>query len=795
MPTMDDLLLDRLTKYANSNPKKVAMTFLSSGAVGTGGTIESQLTYGEIATQIDAMAVYFLSKGMKKGDMVILVFLPSLDFTVAFLSCLKIGLVAVPVFPPNPSRKDTLYMFSKIVDSCEAKFVLTNSSYSHMKKLSDLKNSFMKIKRRSQRNDSWPDNLHWIVTNDVATMSKSNIKEYKKYKQMVEESIISSHDLAFLQYTSGSTSDPKGVMIKHENLSDNLKKICNELQTTEDCVAVSWLPQYHDMGLIGSYLSTLYCGASGYFLSPLTFMQRPMIWIEATSRFGGTHLQAPNFAFGIVARKFNPTVYTFNKGDQDGRNTSKSPHTICLESVQHIINGAEPVTEECIDKFMDAFRPFGLRSDVMFPTYGLAEHTVFVCSGGKQKLKISKSKMELDGIIIPLSNDESNDSVKLFGCGFPKRQNVDVKIVATDCNMKALGENMVGEIWVKSKSKAGGYYKDPKLTKSQFCAQIGVDYTESDLMNGDPYIDGEGYYLRTGDLGFMHNDELFICGRIKDLIILGGRNYYPQDIERTAEANSDLVRPGCSAAFTVDPVNGEDEQVALILELRVMPKGKEEENRTISLLNDIRAAVNKEHSLALSHIVFIYPKSVPKTSSGKIARSSCRRAFLQGKLKVICNKSFVPGKSGDESESTAIKPFEIDENANGLSASSNSKKVRSLNKNEILQKLTESINQITSIPTNDIDKHVSLTTMMDSLTISQFKGLLETKYATKLSDEYLFREETTLNKLVEIVKIGYAPDDVKDGDAVTPPVTTHGNQGGLAGALGCPPGVVCCVVM
>ena len=441
---------------------------------------------------------------------------------MAFLACLKAGIVAVPVFPPDPSRRDTLVMFSRIVDGCGATHALTSVTYNYAKKLAS-------IGKRKQ----WPSHLVWMVTNDGSSP-----------KHTFEQCPLFSDDIAFLQYTSGSTSDPKGVMITHGNLAHNLTIITQELRAGDDTVVVSWLPQYHDMGLIGSYLGVLFCGGSGYYMSPLSFLQRPMLWMEAVSKYHGTHLQAPNFAFKLTARK-------------------ASTEKLDLSSVRHVINGAEPVDEDSMESFYKAFSKFGLREDVIFPTYGLAEHTVFVCSGGQKRLSVLKRALEVDGLIDIVDNDAGNNKSnvsRLVGCGYPGRQGVDVKIVNTDTH-EALGDDMVGEIWIQSPSKAAGYFGKPEQTKEDFHAQL----------SGGESNDG---YLRSGDLGFLHNEELFICGRLKDLIIVGGRNYYPQDIEATAEASSDLLRPGCSAAFTVDPTHEGGEEVALLAELREAPNDK-----------------------------------------------------------------------------------------------------------------------------------------------------------------------------------------------------------------------------
>lgn len=288
-------------------------------------------------------------------------------------------------------------------------------------------------------------------------------------------------------------------------------------------------------------------------MSPLSFLQRPMMWMEAVSKHRATHLQAPNFAFKLTARKFNPSDY--------------SASTLNLSSVRHIINAAEPVDEESIVSFEKAFVPFGLRDDVMFPTYGLAEHTVFVCSGGKQRLTVAKKELEVDGKVVlkhksaAPGEGESAATTRLVGCGYPSRQGVDVRIVNPD-SLAQVDDGIVGEIWVQSPSKAVGYFGKEEETKDDFFAHLSDSPT------------GSVGFLRTGDLGFFQNSELFICGRLKDLIIIGGRNYYPQDIESTVEASCDQVRPGCSAAFTIDLSCEGGEEVAVVTELRDAPKGK-----------------------------------------------------------------------------------------------------------------------------------------------------------------------------------------------------------------------------
>lgn len=507
-------------------------------------------------------------------------------------------------------------------------------------------------------------------------------------------------------------------------------------------------------------------------MSPLTFLQRPMMWMEAVSNHRATHLQAPNFAFKLVARKFDASQYT--------------KETLQLSSVRHVINAAEPVDEDSMETFYKSFSPFGFPR-VIFPTYGLAEHTVFVCSGGTQRLFVDKKELEVNGKVVIRQNTkaiQADDSVtRMIGCGYPQRQNVDVRIVETE-SCKLLEEDTVGEIWVDSPSKAAGYFNKEKESREDFHGTIA-----DGAANGSEY-------LRTGDLGFFHNEELFICGRLKDLIIVGGRNYYPQDIEATAEAaGNDMVRLGCSAAFTIDTTAEGGEEVALVMELKEVPSSQSEIDNTCSqLAGAIKGAINSEHSLSIAQIVFLKPRTVPKTSSGKIARAWCRKGFLAGTLSVVFTKAFK--KIGAlEMEGPSQAAGEGRPGRQGPLTQEKIEELRAMDAKDIVAKLVVDLNRMGGSldPSAGVNNDTPIVTFLDSLTISQFKGLLESHYATKLSDEYLFRETTTLNKLAEVVKLGYAPDD--DGTGQMPEgVGAQGKADGIAGMLGCPPGVVCCVI-
>lgn len=284
--------------------------------------------------------------------------------------------------------------------------------------------------------------------------------------------IATPEDIAFLQYTSGSTSAPKGVIVKHKNLAHNISVIVKSLEAGDDTVVVSWLPQYHDMGLIGSFLSCIYCGGSGYYMSPITFIKNPPLWLEMISKYHATHIQAPNFAYLLTARKMPQNM------------------SIDLSSLRHMFNAAEPVTSMAIDKFLKATEKYGVKPEAMKPGYGLAEHVVYVSDGGTLRLKVNKRVLEITNTIEILPDDDTTTPfTMLIGCGKPsKNPSIDLEIVDISTS-EPLPENKVGEILINSPSKADGYYNLEELSKAQFHAEIKGK---------------EGFYLKTGDLGFIH---------------------------------------------------------------------------------------------------------------------------------------------------------------------------------------------------------------------------------------------------------------------------------------------------
>jgi len=379
-----------------------------------------------------------------------------------------------------------------------------------------------------------------------------------------------AEDVAFLQYTSGSTGTPKGVVVTHANLLDNLERIRVAFGQTPESVVVGWLPLFHDMGLIGNVLEPCFVGADCVLMSPAAFLQKPARWLRAIHRFRGTTSGGPNFAYDLCARSVGP----------------EAREELDLSSWSVAFNGAEPVRGATLERFADAFAPSGFQRASFVPCYGLAEATLLVTAGRFSGEPVS--------------------------CGAPGGG--EVLVVESESGAPCAGE-AVGEIWVAGPSVAQGYWEQPAETARTFQARLADT--------------GEGPFLRTGDLGFLQDGQLFVTGRLKDLIIIRGRNYYPQDIELTAERSHPALRPGCGAAFAVEEAG--EERLVLVQELDRQHRSQD----AAPVLDAVRRAVAQEHGLSLHTVVLIRHGSALKTSSGKIQRGPTRDAFREGRLEVV----------------------------------------------------------------------------------------------------------------------------------------------------------------
>jgi 8-amino-7-oxononanoate synthase/acyl carrier protein len=530
------------------------------------------ITYQELDRQARSIGAWLQSQGLT-GQRALLLYPAGLEFVAAYFGCLYAGVVAVPVYPPRRNR--SLNRIQAIADDAEAKVALTTD---------------VVLSRVEPLIDETPHlkNLTWQATCRVPAGMEDQWREPD----------IDCDTIAFLQYTSGSTGTPKGVVLSHANLIHNSALIAYVFEHTRSGLGVFWLPSYHDMGLIGGILQPLYVGRPNILMSPMSFLQKPYRWLSAITRFGGSTSGGPNFAYELCVQKITP----------------EQRKTLDLSTWRVAFNGAEPVRAETLDAFAEAFAPCGFRREAFYPCYGLAEATLIVSGGFAPQPPTVRSfdarSLAVDQVV---DADTDDEGVRLLvGCGQTMR---DQKIVIADPEtLVQCAPDKIGEIWVKGPSVAQGYWRQPEASAATFQAYLKDT--------------GEGPFLRTGDLGFLRDGELFVTGRLKDLMIIHGVNHYPQDVEMTVVESHPRLRADCTAAFTIE-VEGR-QQLVIVQELeRRKHAGLE------AIYQAIRRAVSAEHDLAVDAIVLIKAGSIPKTSSGKIQRHACRDAFLAGTLEAV----------------------------------------------------------------------------------------------------------------------------------------------------------------
>ncbi len=782
-------LLQRIELWVNSKPDSLALSFVDHC-----GMEEEHLTYRELNESYIRTSRFLLDPqgaGLDRGDCCLLAFPPSLEFVVCFLACLEVGVVVVPVAPPIHTRQHDMNTFNAIVQDSKAQCCLTTSTLLKIRKAADITSTIhdtlLGSKDKGEKT-KWPNGVRWLNVQADRYPSESLsingryevVREHKTAPLDTPEEIRSLPFPAFLQYTSGSTSNPKGVVVTHKNLQHALGMVCNFMKADAQTVCVSWLPMFHDMGLIGSVLGSLYCGGKGILVNTASFLKDPSIWVRVMSKERATHTQAPNFAYILTARKW---VALMNEGG-----ISNNEHaSLDLSSIQHMVNAAEPVTTQAMDAFYSVFCSYGLKRGVVYPTYGLAEHTLCICTNGRSRLVADIEALEREGrlkVVDKLElrafdvdtsvNGGAGEGVKvktLLSSGRVDEAataGVDIKIVGTrhggvedmmegwdcregklpECSIQCLPYGTVGEIWVNSTSKAMGYWGQPDMTREYFEA------TTLDMLNN-------GYsYLRTGDIGLVYGEppELFVLGRVKDLIIVRGRNLCPQDIEHTAEgACEGALRPGCIAAFNIQAGKEQSQGgvVALVAELRGSSrmkhnviKGKDEMNRLRSIGSKIWAAVAVEHGCTLNTVAFVHPRTIPKTTSGKIARQWCARALVTGTLNTICVFCKSVSSDGRTPESDPRR----DTLFGAKQATTN---VAELDDASIHKAIVKEVGHAMKVESDTILINAPLSSIgMDSMEIMQLLAVLEERFGTPLPEDALNDDEDTLESLVSAVRTG-----------------------------------------
>jgi acyl-CoA synthetase (AMP-forming)/AMP-acid ligase II len=561
-------LIQLLSNRAQQQPQQTAYSFLQDGEVET-----ASLSYGELDSQARMVASLLRSESAT-GGRALLLYPSGPEFIIAFFGCLYAGIVAVPAHPPRPNQD--LSRLQAIVSDAQATFALTTSSV------------LAKLERLLGENQGLAA-LRWWKTDELASHQAMSWREAD----------VSSDTIAYLQYTSGSTGTPKGVMVSHGNLLHNAEVIERAFSVTCEAILVGWLPFFHDMGLCVNVLQPLYSGVRCILMPPLSFVQKPLRWLQAISRYKATSTGGPNFAYDLASRKAKPEQLA----------------KLDLSSWAVAFIGSETVRADTLDRFAATFEPCGFRREAFCPCYGLAESTLMVSGGLKNGppvlYQVDGAALE-ENRVVSAANVHGNVRT-IVGCG---QTRLEQKIVIVEPeSLTRCPDGQVGEIWVSGLSVGQGYWNRPVETDRTFKAYLADT--------------GEGWFLRTGDLGFLKDDELFVTGRLKDVMIIRGHNHYPGDIELTVEKSHPALRSGCGAAFTVD-IEGQ-EQVVVVQEVEREFLGKLPVDIVIG---DIREALAGQHGLYVNVVLLVKPGTIPKTSSGKIQRYLCRAKFINRTLDV-----------------------------------------------------------------------------------------------------------------------------------------------------------------
>ena len=535
---------------------------------------ETCVTYAELDQRARAIAAELQAAG-GLGQRALVLHPPGLEYIVALLGCFYAGVVAVPAYPPRMNR--SVNRLRDIALDAEARFGLTTAA------------ALDRFDRQEPSNCDLAA-LHWIATDKC---SPELATQWMPHTPRTD-------DIALLQYTSGSTSAPKGVVLSHGNFLHNISGLAALRGANTDDHFVSWLPPYHDMGLVGATLLPLCSGTTATLLSPTTFLQRPYRWLAAISRYGGTISGGPNFAFDLCCRRISEAQRA----------------TLDLRRWRVAFSGAERVRAGTLERFAEMFASCGFRPAAFAPCYGLAEATLAVSFTPVDELPALARLDEHElGKGCAVDSKPGEKTRALVGCGKPL-PDCDLRVVDPQTR-QLLPDNSVGELWVRTPSVALGYWRKPELSAAVFGAQLaGCDESAATV------------YLRTGDLGFMRDGMVFIAGRIKDLIVLRGVNHYPEDIEAAIESCHPRLRPGCGVAFSAD-LDG-DERLVIVHEVDSL-----RELMPAPLLEAIRNTVSEQLQLQVYDVVLVEPGSVPKTSSGKLQRSLCRELYQSDRLAVV----------------------------------------------------------------------------------------------------------------------------------------------------------------
>ncbi len=655
-------LIHLLRRRAQEHGEKTIYTYLNDGE-----SDETRLTYGELERKAHAIAAY-LQSHISPGERVLLLYPPGIDFPAAFFGCLCAGMVAVPTYPPH-SNQFMASLIAAVSDSGPTVALSTAATLEEYRRQIDRTPGLATLK--------------WLATDTVAD----------DLADAWQEPLVDADALAVLQYTSGSTGSPKGVMVSHGNLLHNSSVIHTVFGHSPESRGVIWLPPYHDMGLIGGIIQPVYAGMETILLSPIHFIQKPLRWLMAISRYRATTSGGPNFAYDLCVRKV----------------TEEQKAGLDLSSWDVAFNGAEPVKGETLQRFAAAFAACGLRQRAYLPCYGLAETTLIACgcSKGSEPTFFGADAQALKaGSLVPALEDRQGDN-ELVGNG---EAPPDHDIVIVDPEKRTpCSSDEVGEIWIAGPSVAQGYWNRPEESAQTFRARL------ADI--------GEGPFLRTGDLGFLHAGQLFVTGRLKDLIIIRGLNHYPQDIEKTVERSHQALRRDCGAAFAVE-IEGEERLVVVQeVERRYIKKLDAE-----AVIGAIRQSVSREHGIRVYAVMLIKTSSLPKTTSGKVQRHLCREYFSRGGLNVVAGSMAAAGHL------QACTP-----RAYGFDSVDNETEGGSELAHVIQSSIAKKVADLLKIPYPTVDVYCPLNTLgIDSLMAVELMTDIEEEWGVEFPVEALF---------------------------------------------------------
>ncbi|WP_041259594.1 fatty acyl-AMP ligase [Pseudofrankia inefficax] len=600
-------LPEQLAARAQGEPDRVALTFVDY-AVDRAGAATS-LTYAQLFERVCAFSTRIAAR-QERGSRLAISAPQGLDYVVAFLGALRAGIVAVPLFPPDlPGHSGRL---DAVFRDCEPAAVATTRAA-------------LPAVREFLAGQDRPIDV--VVIDDAAGdgAAPGTAEPVGRVPDALD-----ADDVAYLQYTSGSTRSPAGVLISHRNIAVNAAQAAAAYSQGRGpgLTLVSWLPLFHDMGLV---LVVGGCVAGGYpavFMDPVAFLARPVRWLRLLSSSPGAVTSGPNFAFDFCASRVSPE-------DAAG---------LWLGDVAAIGNGAEPVQAGTIDRFVRRFAPQGLRREVIRPAYGLAEATVYVCGSTDgtpaRVLRVDQERLGA-GELVVLAGDADRDAPPgethtLVSCGHPVGQRLAIVDPATS---RVLPDGRVGEIWVHGPNVAQGYWGNPELSATTFGQWLAPGGPAAPAHGGGVVERADGLpvgpWLRTGDLGVLAGGELFVTGRLKDVIVIDGRNHYPQDVEAAVEAVHDALGRHRTAAFSVPSDDGERVVVVAEISRRALDGGWD----PTTVTQAVRRAVSDRHGLAVHDVVLTRPGSVPRTTSGKIARRASRQRYLAGGFARVGNPS------------------------------------------------------------------------------------------------------------------------------------------------------------